>query len=90
MIEEKKIEIGTDFGTIAINLKDIMDEKKISINTMSRLTNVKYDIVKKYYYGDNYNFNNDILAKFCYILDCEISDIIRYIPFKTSSSKGSK
>ena len=55
-----------------------MDKKGISISTMSKLANVKYEIVKKYYNGENYAFTSEILAKFCYILDCEIDDILIY------------
>ena len=39
---------------------------------------VIYEIVKKYYNGENYAFTSEILAKFCYILDCEIDDILIY------------
>ena len=82
MIIEKTIDWNTDFGQIVIKLKDVMDSKGISINTMSHLANIKYDIVKKYYYGVNYSFNSEILAKFCYILDCDLNDILFYIPSK--------
>ena len=61
-----------------LNLNELMDKKGISISTMSKLANVKYEIVKKYYNGENYAFTSEILAKFCYILDCEIDDILIY------------
>lgn len=72
-----------DYGVIEFKLKDLMDKKNITINQMSRKINVAYDIVKKYYYGDNYSISLDILKKFCYILECNIDDIIKYYPSKT-------
>ena len=48
MILEKEITYLTDFGDVVVNLKEQMDKKGISINMMSRLSNVKYEIVKKY------------------------------------------
>ena len=48
LILEKEITYSTDFGDVVVNLKEQMDKKGISINMMSRLSNVKYEIVKKY------------------------------------------
>lgn len=75
---KKEIDYGTNFGNVNSNLKQLMDDKHISISTMSKLTNIKYDIVKKYYYEDNYAYTKDILAKFCYVLECNIDDILVY------------
>lgn len=55
-----------------------MDNKGITIYQMSRLSKVKYDIIKKYYNADAYSINIEILAKFCYILDCKVEDLIVY------------
>lgn len=86
----KEIDYGTDFGTIKLKLKlnELMDKKNISISTMSKLANIKYEIVKKYYYGENYAFTSEILAKFCYILDCEIDDILIYETSKEPVNQG--
>lgn len=74
----KEIDYKTNFGNVKLKLNELMDKKGISISTMSKLANVKYEIVKKYYNGENYAFTSEILAKFCYILDCEIDDILIY------------
>lgn len=75
---DRQIDYKTDFGHIELRLDEVMKEKGISINMLSRLSDVKYDIVKKYYYKENYGCNFEILAKFCYILDCKLSDILIY------------
>lgn len=75
---QKSITWGTNYGKVKSNLKCIMDSKLISINDMSRLAGIKYDVVKRYYYNDIYQADLQILAKFCYILDCNISDILDY------------
>ncbi len=72
-----------DFGYEKVKLKEKMDAKNITVNQMSKMTNVAYDIIKKYYYGRNYSISMEILAKFCFILDCKIGDILEYIPSKT-------
>lgn len=78
VIEEKVIEFKTYYGYIESHLKEIMDKKGISIYMMSQLSKIKYDVVKRYYKGENYNINTDILAKFCYVLGCDVQDIIKY------------
>ncbi len=72
-----------NFGYVKVKLKEKMDAKNITVNQMSKMTNVAYDIIKKYYYGRNYSISMEILAKFCFILDCKIGDILEYIPSKT-------
>lgn len=57
-----------------------MDKKGISIYKLSQKAAVKYEIVKKYYNDENIGFYADILAKFCYVLDCQIADLIEYVP----------
>ena len=76
---QKRISFGTNYGRVNSNLKAVMDRKEISINTMSKLADIKYHVVKRYYYNnDLYHVDLQLLAKFCYILDCKISDILEY------------
>lgn len=66
------------YGYIKVNLKDIMDEKNITINQMSRLSKLRYETVRKYYKEEVYLLDIDVLTKFCYFLDCEIDDLLVY------------
>ena len=56
-----------------------MDKKNIKIYQMSKATNLKFQTVKGYY--DNLpltRVDTEILAKFCYVLECKVSDILKY------------
>ena len=75
---KKIIDYETDYGYVYCNLKYLMDKQGISINMMSRLSKTKYDVVKRYYYNEIYQVDLQILAKFCYVLGCKISDILIY------------
>ena len=66
------------FGEVSCILKKEMDRQNISISKMSRLAKLKYDVVKRYYIGDLYHVDLEILAKFCYVLECNLSDILVY------------
>lgn len=83
MVETKTINYETNYGEIYICLKQLMDLKNISISDMSRCTGIKYDIVKKYYYGLCYQYDGSNLAKFCYVLNCDINDILKYSKSKS-------
>jgi len=79
----KTITMGENFGRINIKLKPIMDAKKISISEMSKYACVKYDVVKRYYYGDLYLVDLQTLAKFCFVLNKDVSEILEYDNSKT-------
>ena len=74
----KEITLGSYYGKVNSNLKAVMDKKEISINLMSKLAEIKYDVVKRYYYNELYQVDLQILAKLCYILECSIDDILNY------------
>lgn len=60
-----------------------MDKNNISINEMSRYANIRYETVRKYYHNDCYWYDSEALAKFCYVLGCNIGDLLKYEPQKT-------
>ncbi|MFA5604056.1 MAG: helix-turn-helix transcriptional regulator [Bacilli bacterium] len=58
--------------------KNLMDSKGMNKNRLSVLTGVKFDTIQKYYNGDVYRIDVDVLAKFCYALNCNVNDIVEY------------
>ena len=70
--------IGIEFGVIYCNLKNIMDNKKISIYKLSRLSGLKYDVIMRYYYDNITKYDAIVLAKLCFYLNCSINDILKY------------
>jgi len=80
LITEKVILWNTDYGKLESNLKKVMDEKNISIYQICRLTGLKFEVVKKYYDNTITRYDSDVVAKFCFVLECDSSDIISYIP----------
>ncbi len=74
----KKISNFIEIGDIVIKLSKIMNQRHISIYEMSVLCNIKYDIIKKYYYGDITMLSIETLTTFCYVLNCNVSDLLEY------------
>ena len=67
-----------DYGKININLKELMDKKKIKRNTLAALVGTRFEVIKKWYNGDVEKLDLDVLARVCYVLGCEPADIIIY------------
>lgn len=78
VVMRKYITIETNYGMLYSNLKRVMDRKNISINMMSKLTGIKYDVIKRHYYNETFQADYNTLAKFCYVLGCKIEDILVY------------
>ncbi|MBO4938538.1 MAG: helix-turn-helix transcriptional regulator [Oscillospiraceae bacterium] len=55
-----------------------MDEQGLTRYRLAKLADTRFEVVEKWYSGTVERIDADILARFCYILDCEITDILRY------------
>lgn len=67
-----------DYGEIKFDIKTIMDSKNITINQVVIKTGLHYKVVKKYYEGLAERYDKEVLAKICYVLDCDLNDIMCY------------
>ncbi len=74
----KEIYTLNQYGYIEIKLKEIMQEKEISRNALARAINTRFEVIDKWYHGRVEKIDADILARICYVLDCDPSDIIIY------------
>lgn len=79
MIEVRGITELKNYGVVNITLKKIMDKRNINIYQMSKLTNLKYSTIKSYYMNAPLTIIDlDVVAKMCYVLNCNIKDILEY------------
>lgn len=67
-----------DYGKIKINLKEIMDKKKVTRNFLANATNTRFEVINKWYNGKVEKMDLDVLARICYVLECVPEDIIKY------------
>ena len=67
-----------DYGEIILDIKTIMDKKGISINQIVKKTGLHHQIVKRYYEGTAVRYDKDVLSKFCFVLECNLDDIMYY------------
>jgi len=70
-----------DYGGIVITLKEVMEQKGMTRNKLANLTGLVYNTIDRYYKYEPKPISSvdlDVLAKICYVLDCEVKDVLRY------------
>ena len=72
------IYIFKDYSKVEITLKEILEKKGISRNKLSVMIAVNYDLVNRYYNNLVIRVDIDIIARMCYVLNCDITDILKY------------
>lgn len=71
--------VSTDkYDDVVIKLKDLLNKKGVSRTKLTKATNANYSVIKRLYDGDLYKLDLYVIARVCYVLECEISDIIEY------------
>lgn len=82
MVEELKSVIHyqtEEYGRVKVKLAEVLDSRGITRNRLRALTGVKYDVIDRYYKGVRVEMADlDFLAKVCYVLGCEIGDLLEY------------
>lgn len=78
---------SNDYGEIRIHLKEILEERNISLNQLSFRAEMQRTQLRNYRDNKIQRLDIDILKRLCYVLDCDLHDLIEYIPAEDSSEK---
>ncbi len=68
-----------DYGHFDIVLSDYLKENKISKNRLAEKANLQRTQLNSYCKNNIKRPDLDVLARICYALDCNLSDIICYV-----------
>lgn len=70
-----------DYGYIRIKLGALLKEKGITAYYLSKVSQVSYPVVRRWCSCDKMEkLDTDVLARFCYVLDCDLGTIIEFVP----------
>lgn len=58
-------------------MKSIMEEKNISQNILSKITDLSINTIRSYYHSNVKRIDLDVISRIAKALDCEISDILK-------------
>lgn len=67
-------------GNVVVTLEEYRLKHNISKNKLAVNTNVQHTQLQKYLNNDVARVDLGVLARICDCLECEISDILKYIP----------
>lgn len=67
-------------GDIKFKLLDVLKSNNITRYKLSQITGIRYDTICNYCSGKVTLLNKEYLKIFCDVLNCQISDIIEYVP----------
>lgn len=67
-----------EYGHIKVNLKKLMQERDITRNCLSKSTGTRFEVISRWCEGNVEKLDLDILARICFVLKCNVSDIIEY------------
>ncbi len=67
-----------DYGKVTIILKELLDKKGISRNKLATMTATNYDLINRYYNNKVIRVDLDIIARICFVLKCNVSDILKF------------
>ena len=68
------------YGKVHVKLKSVLNARGISRNYLARSINARFEVVDKWYNDQVSKLDGDILARMCFVLQCQIEDIIEYLP----------
>lgn len=79
--------VVSDDGEIIIKIDDILTKENISRSRLATAMGVDYRVVRRLCKGETSRIDFHILKRLCYTLECDIQDIIEYIPPKENTGK---
>ncbi|MBE6663803.1 MAG: helix-turn-helix transcriptional regulator [Ruminococcaceae bacterium] len=69
-----------EYGTIRIKLKELLDKRGLSKNKLSHKAEMQRTQINNYCNNKITRLDTDVLARICTALECELSDLLEFVP----------
>ena len=66
------------YGKIKLKLREYLDARGMNRNQLARAAQANFAVIDKWDNGKVEKLDLDVLARICYVLDCEVSDLLVY------------
>lgn len=71
---------SNDYGEIKIHLNEMLEARNISLNQLSFRAEMQRTQLRNYRDNKIQRLDIDILKRLCYVLECDLTDLVEYIP----------
>jgi len=71
-----------EYGTIKINLAKLIEKAGISKSKLSQRAEMQRTQINHYCNNTITRLDTDVLARLCTVLNCEIGDLLEFVPPK--------
>jgi len=68
------------YGTVKNHLNELIVRKGISKNKLAQRAEMQRTQLNKYCKNEVTRFDADVLARLCTVLECEIGDLLEFVP----------
>ena len=68
------------YGAIRIKLDDLIKQRNISKNKLSHRAEMQRTQINNYCKNKVTRLDTDVLARLCTVLDCQIGDLLEFVP----------
>ena len=79
-----------EHGKIKIKLGEMLARTGMSKNMFSKCAEMERTQLNRYINNDVAMVDLDVLARMCSVLECEVSDILEYVPPENGSGENSE
>lgn len=69
-----------EYGTIRIKLDELIEQAGISKNKLSHKAEMQRSQINNYCNNKITRLDIEVLARICTVLNCEISDLLEFVP----------
>ena len=78
MKKDDSVVLIKNYGKINLKLKNMIESQNITRNYLARAIHTRFEVIDKWYNNNVEKIDVDILARICYVLNCQVSDIVEY------------
>lgn len=76
----------TDFGEIKITINECLKQKGMSKNKLMNKAEMQRTQLNNYCNQKIQRLDMSVISKICYVLECDVGDILKYCPPKNDTN----
>ena len=75
------------YGIVINHLAELIERKGISKTKLAQRAEMQHTQLRRYYKNEVTRFDADVLARLCTVLECEIGDLLEFVPAAGDENK---